>query len=283
VEEAQKTQRAIEAGPSAPLRQLNIEFWDGLLSTGVHGTTLDDVIHRRGVSYNWARQMVVNAEAKGVVFSPVRGLYVIIPPEHRSARVTPAMDFINLMMEHLGASYYVSGLSAAAHWGSSHQASQEFHVVADRPGRVRKLSGLRLRFFVDKAVRERPTVRVTSATSMVRVASRETTAFDLVERADAFAGLSHVATVLAELEGLDPELLAAQAPARKVHVARRLGWLLERSANPVDLGPLHEALVADRSPYTALDPGAPTAGSGKQARDRRWRVLANSLVEPDEF
>jgi predicted transcriptional regulator of viral defense system len=140
-----------------------------------------------------------------------------------------------------------------------------------------------MRFFVDGKLGDRPVTRVTSTTSMVRVATRETTAFDLVERPGVHAGLSHVATVLAELSPLDPDLLAAQVPSRSVHVARRLGWLLERSGNPVDLGPLYDAVAGNRAAYSPLDPRAPVVGTDKGSRDRHWRVVTNAEVEPDEF
>lgn len=68
------------------------------------------------------------------VFSPTRGLYVVIPPEFRSWGVVPADWFIDDLMRHLGRRHYVALLSAAAYHGAAQQASQVFQVMTD--GRV---------------------------------------------------------------------------------------------------------------------------------------------------
>jgi hypothetical protein len=67
--------------------------------------------------------------ARRRVFSPTRGLYVVIAPEFRSWGGVPADWFIDDLMRHLGRRYYVALLSAAAYHGASHLSSREATVV----------------------------------------------------------------------------------------------------------------------------------------------------------
>ena len=78
---------------------------------------------------------------RGAIFSPARGLYVVVPPEYRSWGVLPGELFIDPMMRALGRNYYVSLLTAAAMHGASHQAPQVFQVMVSICRRPRHPEG----------------------------------------------------------------------------------------------------------------------------------------------
>ena len=65
---------------------------------------------------------------KGDIAMPYRGFYVIVPPEYRILGCLPR-QFIPLLMDHIGETYYVSLLSATQHHGAAHQRPQVFQVV----------------------------------------------------------------------------------------------------------------------------------------------------------
>ncbi|KKL07459.1 hypothetical protein LCGC14_2585820, partial [marine sediment metagenome] len=145
------------------------------------------------------------------MFTPARGLYVVVPPEYRGWGVAPADWFIDAMMSHLKRSYYVGFLNAAAMYGAAHQAPQTFRAVVSSPLKDRDINRVRLRFTASDRVSEMAVEQHTVHTGYVAVATRETTAVDLAWRPELGGGLSNVATVLKELGELDGTQLARMA------------------------------------------------------------------------
>jgi hypothetical protein len=74
------------------------------------------------------RVAVAEARRRHLVFSPVRGLYVLIPPQYRHEGTVPADWFL----DDLCWNYYLGYLSAAARHGAAHQAGQVTQTVVDR-------------------------------------------------------------------------------------------------------------------------------------------------------
>jgi predicted transcriptional regulator of viral defense system len=251
-------------------------LWDRLLAEGSGAITIAQIRAETGASEAALRAAVANAVGKALLISPTKGLYVPVPPQYRSWGVVPADHFIDAMMGHLGCGYYVGFLSAAAHWGASHQAVQEYQVVVDRHVRDRDIGRVRLRFHHVRRLDERATVRVAGTEAMLTVATPEQCAIDLVEHPSWGGGLSNVATVLAELPNLDGHQLATLAERRRHPVAQRLGWLLQHVSADVDLEPLAR-LARGASRSALLDPHLPRRGQ----RDGRWAVIVNTLVEAD--
>ncbi len=251
-------------------------LWDQLLAEGRGSITTAEVLEETGASRDAVRAATANAIGKGLLFSPVKGLYVPVPSQYRNWRVVPADHFIDAMMGHLGCGYYVGFLSAAAHWGAGHQAVQEYQVVVDRHVLDRRIERIRLRFHQTRHIVERDTVRVAGAESMLTLATVNQCAVDLVAAPSWGGGLSNVATVLAELPGLDGRQLARLASDRGRPVVQRLGWLLEHVEAEVDLGPLDE-LVRPRARPVRLD----SRQSDQGERSERWGVVVNTHVEAD--
>ncbi|MEO8695303.1 MAG: type IV toxin-antitoxin system AbiEi family antitoxin [Acidimicrobiales bacterium] len=251
-------------------------LWDRLLAHGQGTVSSGQIQNQTGAGPAAVRAATANAIGKGLLFSPARGLYVPVPPRYRSWRVVPADHFIDAMMRHLGYGYYVGFLSAAAHWGSAHQAVQEYQVVVDGHVLDRDIERVRLRFHQTRKLDERDIVRVAGAEAMLAVATPNQCAVDLVELPAWGGGLSNVATVLAELRDLDGADLARLADRRARPVAQRLGWLLEHVGADVDLEPL-AALVQARSRSVLLDPRRAASGD----RSEPWRVIVNTEVEAD--
>jgi predicted transcriptional regulator of viral defense system len=250
---------------------------DLLLSRGQHHFTAAEAAELLGSSDDAVRKGLQRLTAARQIISPSRGFYVIVPPEFRSWATVPGSHFIDAMMRHLERRYYVALLSAAELHGASHQAPQVFQVMVDRPLADRDLGRTRLRFFTGRHVPEASVQEHNTPTGTMSVATPELTAVDLVDHLDAGGGLDNVATILAELEPLDPGQLAQLAGQRDRAVARRLGWLLELVDADLDLEPLALAAApADGAP-TDLRAGNPRRGT----IDRRWNIRANADVQPD--
>ena len=172
---------------------------DLLISLGRYSASLDEIQELTGRSDAAIASGLQRLRRQRRVFSPTRGLYVVIPPEFRSWGVVPADWFIDELMRHLGRRYYVALLSAAVYHGAAHQAPQVFQVMAD--GRVldRAIERVRLRFYVSEHTPDTPTDMVTVYTGSIPVSSREATVVDLVREPRASGGVSNVATILTQI------------------------------------------------------------------------------------
>lgn len=250
---------------------------DLLVSRGVYCVSLVEIGELTGLSQAAIASGLQRLRRQRRVFSPTRGLYVVIPPEFRSWGVTPADWFIDALMGHLGRSYYVALLSAAAYHGASHQAPLVFQVMAD--GRVldREIERVRLRFYVSEHTAETPVDEVTVHNGRMRVSSREATVVDLVREPRASGGISNVATILSEIGDLDGSALGTLAARYGRSLARRVGWMVDRYGSCRDLGPLRLAARLDLGEPALLSASGPRRGRA----DPDWGVRMNIAVEPD--
>lgn len=117
-------------------------------------------------------------------------------------------------------------------------------------------------------------------TGMIRIATAEATALELVGYPDKAGGLHNVATVLIELaaETMDPALLAGDAARAPVAWVQRLGFLLSQIGADQLAAKLDSILEKRPVFWVALAPWQSKTGT---PRDSRWRVAINAQVEPD--
>src|ERR1035438_3913035 len=250
-------------------------LWDEFLSEGQVTLTQEQVRDRSGSSPGSVRVAVAEAQRRHLLFSPVRGLYVLIPPQYRHEGTVPADWFLDDLCRHLGRNYYLAYLSAAARHGAAHQAAQVTQTVVNRPVTDRT-SGPRLRFCTDARMSIWPVATATGPTGSLRVATPETCAFDLAQAPGRGGGVGNVATVLREFT-LDVDRLAEPTSQRSRAATRRLGFLLESVKSDVELSALEESAKGDRN-RTLLNP----KGEAHGEIDRRWQVIVNVAVEHDE-
>ncbi len=255
------------------------------MARGRHYIRTDEVADLLGVDPAVVSDSLQRPREAGKVVSVTKGGWVPVPPEYRAAGAPPAIHFIDQMMEHLGHTYYVGFLSAAAMHGASHQAAMVLQVATPAKLRDRQIGDGRIQFIQRADAAEQPCERKNVPTGRVTVSTPAGTVFDLVGFPRAGGGISNVATVIGDLlvEGLlNPERLVAAARQHPVAVVQRTGHLIEFMAREVDttidLDPL-AALVA-RAEFTSLDPARPPAPAGGSRRDR-WRVRPNTQVEHD--
>lgn len=250
---------------------------DYMLSRGRFSASTLEISELTGVPRGELSPGLGRLRAHGLAFSPARGLYFFVPPEYRSWGVVPGQWMIDDVMGHLRRCYYVALLSAAEMHGAAHHAPQVFQVIVDRHTAARDLGRVRLRFIEDRDAAEAEVEQRNVATGVVRLSTREQTAVDLVAHHRRAGGLSNVASVLGDLEGLDGQKLARLAARRPVAVTRRLGWLLDSYGEGVNTDPLAAAARQPTAGATLLEPG----GEREGAVDARWALILNSEVEPD--
>lgn len=214
----------------------------------------------------------------GKIVSPRRGFYVIVPPEYRATGSPPASWYIDELMRHLKQPYYVGLLSAAAIHGASHQQPMAFQVVTSRPTREMRAGKVTIRFSMSSTVERMPTTAIQTETGTMRVATPETTAFDLVRYQAAAGHLSNIGTVLAELaEHIDGRALVGIAHLVKLPDVQRLGYLLDAVGESNRAASLAEWLKTRNPRAIPLLPGQPACAGA----DERWHVRPNAELEID--
>lgn len=217
---------------------------------------------------------------RGRIVSPRRGFYVVVPPEYRAVGSPPASWFIDELMRYLSRPYYVGLLSAAGIHGAAHQQPMVFQVVTRDATREVRAGKVSIRFSISRLVDQLPVIQRQTETGTMRVATPETTAFDLVRYPAAAGHLSNASTVLSELaERLDAQALVSVAQLVRLPDAQRLGYLLDAVGQNELALPLAEWLAARQPRAVLLQPGAGAAGDGEL--DRRWRVRQNVQLEAD--
>lgn len=112
---------------------------------------------------------------------------------------------------------------------------------------------------------------------VLRIATPEATAVELVGYYDRCGGLDNVATILAELaERLDVSALQIEARRCPLAWTQRLGYLLDLVGE--------EQVAASLQPMVQSAVEVPLVRSrprGKAARNHRWKLLLNVTVESD--
>lgn len=248
-------------------------LWDQLLGQGVVSLTIQELTERTGATRQAAFRAVHDAKVENRLFSPAKGLYVLVPPRYRSRGAVPADWYIDDMMRHMGRTYYLGFLTAAARHGASHQASQLFRVMVDTITRDRDIGSHRLRFHRVSEIEERATREIMGPTGRLTVATPETCVLDFAERPDLGGGIGTILEVVPELD-LDVDALVHEAEARSRAVQRRCGWLLSRTHPDLGLDRLREMVEPDVSHPTPVVPG----GEAHGAFDDTWGVRVNTLV-----
>lgn len=232
-----------------------------------------------GVSADAAKLALNRLAKQGLIASPARGFYVIVPPEYSALGCLPADQFIPALMGKLGQPYYLGLLSAAQYHGAAHHRPQETQVMAGKSRRPITCGAVRVAFIVRKDIARIPVQPFNTPRGTVLVSTPEATAIDLVGYPNHVGGLDQVATVLEDLaERLDPDKLAAVAQTAPMPWAQRLGYLLERVDAREQAGTLKAYVTAHAKQPALLLPNAPSGGA---ARDDGWKLLVNADVEPE--
>lgn len=251
-----------------------------LAAGGRYHFTLPEAAKALDASPVAVRAVLRRLKGQGLLAMPVRGFYVVVPPEYRAMGCLPADQFVPELMDFLGAPYYAGLLTAAELHGAAHQRPQEFQVVTDHNRAPVSCGRVRVAFVARRDVRDVPTVGRNTLRGVLRVSTPDATALDLVTYATRAGGLDNVTTVLAELaEALDPGALADVASRLgDVATVQRLGWLLDRVGADAKTRGLADLVGRLAHRPVRLVRANPSAGA---PLDTRWRVRVNAKVEVD--
>jgi len=250
-----------------------------LAARGRHHFTTVEAAAALGCTVPGVRAALRRLKAKGAVADPFRGFWVIVPPEYRRLGCLPAEQFVPQLMQHLGDPYYATLLSAAEIHGAAHQRPQAFQVMLKTNRRAIEHGEVRVQFIARKDMEGTSVVEKKTPRGLLRVASPEATALELVGYADQSGGLDNVASVLTELvDAIDPDRLVTERERSPIAWVQRFGNILDLTEHRKLADKIAPVVVARAKDVAPLVRSITRAGA---PRDVRWKLAVNATVEPD--
>ena len=204
-------------------------FIEGLQARGRLGFQLEALVSHSGLSRPAAAAQLRRLRPAVGPLYPRSNYFLIVPPEHRAVGAPPVLWWIDDYFAWRQQPYYLALLSAAAHYGSSHEAVQVTQIMTLRSTPGIRIGRQRLAFFMKKSLTATPVVRAGGGWAPFTVSTAEATALDLVRYADSIGGITRAAQAI---DGMRSHLsaagfrLALRSPL-ETSVLQRAGYLLE--------------------------------------------------------
>lgn len=264
------------------------EYLDQLRMSGKMHFTFQSLVHNLHISENAAKGGLFRLKKANKIITPIKGLYVIVPPEHRPFGSIPAEELVPIIMQHLKADYYVGLLSAGLFFGATHQKPARFQVITNK--RIKhslEFGDVVIELVYKESLEGLPTQNFVVKTGYLKVSSPELLAIDLLKYSNRAGGISHIATVLSELApSIDENKLITLAERLgEICQIQRLGFILEKIEVLDDeekqkkvINKLAEYLQNSERPFVALVPYLSKTG---YPRCQKWKIIENTDFESD--
>lgn len=264
-----------------------VEYLEKLRASGRRYFTSQEIIQALNLSRDAARAGLYRLKKDEKLISPISGLYVIVPPEHKPYGSIPAEELIPIMMKHIDAKYYVALLSAAEFYGAAHQKPMVFQVITNKRIKHSLIFGqVYIKLIYKKSLIDLPTRDFIVSTGYLKVATPELLAIDLLKFPRHSGGINNIATVLSELvESIDVNKLIQLADklGEPYHL-QRLGYIIEEvdvmeeDKKNVIIAALATYVEARIKSYVPLIPAISRTG---YPRSEKWKIIENTDFESD--
>jgi predicted transcriptional regulator of viral defense system len=258
-----------------------ISYIEALSSRGKYYFTEVEALCASGLSRIALRSALRRLKKKGKIAAPLRGYYLIIPPEYYSLESLPPDQFIHDLMQYLNLPYYVGLLSAAVFYGASHQQPQVFQVVVSHARRDIEVGRVKIAFIARNNATEMPVRQFNTPRGFINVASPEAIVVDLLTYPQYSGGISQSFTVLAEISDQlnKDEIIKVLQLIKKVPVIQRLGYFFELlKLNAFAEVCENEIRKQDYIRWIRLDS---QSGLDRMECNERWKVIININLEAD--
>lgn len=255
-------------------------YLDHLLSEGKISFTRDQIQQDLGLNANAVGCLLQRLKQKATIASPTKGYYLIIQPEFRALGCLPPDFFIDDLMRHLQVDYYVALLSAALYHGAAHQQPQIFQVMIPIAHRDIQCGKVRLQFIKNQSLQDNPTIQLKTRSGLMRVATPESTAKDLLNFIQQSGGIGQIATIIDELvEVIHTDKLQELAQKSKnPQWIQRLGYLLETLEHKDLAASLFQVIKQQKLRTIPMVPSRSMTGA---PRNKKWHIAKNAAIESD--
>lgn len=256
-------------------------YIDALSAMGRYFFTQDEALKNLNITISALRSSLWRAKKKNEITSPLKGFFMIIPPEYRSLGALPPEEFIDDLMRHLNLPYYVGLQSAAQYYGAAHQKPQSLQVIIPKARRAIRVGKVKIAFIMKSSAGEMPIRQFNTPRGFIRVATPELLTVDLITLSHQSGGISEAYNILSELsESIQLEEFAkAIQLVKKAPPLQRLGYFFE-SLGLLDFAQVCEAELK-KHPYVRkakLDSQSPSAGL---ELNEKWNLLINIDLEAE--
>lgn len=254
-------------------------YVEELASNGRHHFSSPEALQAIGGSPAAARAQLRRLKKQGLIAEPARSFHVIVAPEYRRLRCLPAEQFVDQLMKFWEEPYYIGLLSAAERHGAAHQRPQSCQVIVRKNRATLSCGEVRVEFIARGDLEKMPVATVNTPLGVLRYATPEVTALELVGYPNHAGGLSNVATIVSELaESIDTGKLLEVARQSPISWSQRIGYLLDLVGRE-DLAKVLELFVQEQA--KSFTPLRRAAAITSAKRNAKWRLIVNAEVEPD--
>ena len=230
---------------------------------------------------------ICRLKKKGELFSPAKGLYIMIPPEYYNLGSIPATELVPILMKYWKLDYYAGLTTASMYYGSSHQKPQTFQIIINKQIHRTLIFGkIRIECVYKKNLDGLPTQEIITETGYLKISSPELTAIDLLLYPRKAGGLNNIATILTELiEMINPDKLIMLIDiVKEKSWIQRLGYILD-SIEALDEDKkdllklkLQDYLKSKKLFYLPLVAEEPILGA---SYCKKWMIIENLKIEQD--
>lgn len=264
-------------------------FVTGLLASGRVVFCPQEAQTALGIGQGAFLDAAEKLQKKKLLFSPRRGFYVAIPPQFLNLGCPPPTWFIDELMRHDQAPYYIGLLKAAEIHGAAHQAVMEFQVITTKQLKPVKAGRTRIGFYFRKefdAIAD-GIVDYKTDTGTMKVSSAELTLLDLFRYPQASGGLDNIVMVLDDLvPKADPQKLAHLVKGFEKSTIQRAGYRLEKSGFTAHAEVLSLSIIG-KNPLAWIELERPLIHAQDFTpdvieRNKRWHVIVRREPERDQ-
>ena len=263
------------------------KYIESLQEKGILYFTTGDVRKKIQISLPNLHARLRYLKKMGTIVSPLKGLYVIVPIQHRAIGCLPPKELIVIIMKHLKIPYYTGLLTAAAYHGATHQRLRVFQVVSNK--RFYKdivIGDVWIEFIYKKDISNVAIEEKVVRTGYLPISTPEETAKDVIMYYKKSGGVNHQATVLSELtQAINTKKMVSLAKrSKKLFWVQRMGYILEhidtfyKNSRDKLVDALEKFLATQKLRYVALAPEVPTHN---RPRNKKWKIIENVAVESD--
>lgn len=215
-----------------------------------------------------------------------KGFYAVVPVQFKDRGIVPPYNYIGQLMAYLGKPYYIGLLSAGVLHGAAHQRPQKLAIMTIPPHiTFSKNSNGALLWNYRPEIPINLLDKTHSDTGEILYSNAELTAVDLVQYAHLIGGLSVAATVIEELlEKTDfGKHGDALVKATTYPTLQRLGYILDTVLENHKQADKIERILQPYFKDLKYRPLSVSCPADPAVRDKRWKIIINQEIEPDEW
>lgn len=249
------------------------DFIEDCLATGRVAFSLAECMSSTGLGKEAAMAQLRRLRPSVVPLYARAHFYLIVEPRYRIFGAPPPALWLDHYFRTRGRTYYLGLLSAAAEYGSSHQASQVTQVIVAESRPSIAVGRVRVEITVKQDISETPVAIAFNAEAPLRVSSPPATVLDLIRYNAKVGGIDRVVDIINDMKSRIAvgDLKLALTQDLEIKLLQRTGFIFEHLGLERHAGVIEDRLQGLRLQPTTLSSTRPRA---EVVSRNRWNVVA---------